>query len=198
MKWQTLSKDTVGFIKVFSFVENFLREAWLQLASRKNHRCWIGCESGSSCIQIAAATLLNTVLASLSNCHAYLDDLSVHTMTWEEHIQILEQVFTHLAHAALTLNLVKCEFGKATHLLRLTSWPRSSASCLGTSQCQILVSRLLSEEVSRFYDFHNYQHYFIYYKNTLSSVFPIIFINKFYVAKQIFDLYINHQGITYV
>lgn len=35
-------------------------------------------------------------------------------MTWEEHLHILEQVFTRLAQASLTLNLAKCEFGKAT------------------------------------------------------------------------------------
>ncbi len=37
---------------------------------------------------------------------------------------------------------------------------------LRMSQCQILVSWLLLEEISRFYNFHNYQHYFIYYKYT--------------------------------
>ncbi|CAJ1087392.1 uncharacterized protein LOC118469438 [Xyrichtys novacula] len=58
--------------------------------------------------------LVNTVLAGLPNCNAYLDDLIVYTVTWQEHLRILEQVFTRLAHATLTLNLAKCDFGKAT------------------------------------------------------------------------------------
>lgn len=58
--------------------------------------------------------LVNTVLSGLANCNAYLDDLIVYTSSWEEHMQILEQVFTRLAAASLTLNLAKCEFGKAS------------------------------------------------------------------------------------
>lgn len=38
----------------------------------------------------------------------------MYTPTWEERMMILEQVFTGLADASLTLNLAKCEFGKAT------------------------------------------------------------------------------------
>lgn len=58
--------------------------------------------------------LVNTVLAGLPNCNAYLEDIIVYTTTWEEHTNILEQVFTRLAAASLTLNLAKCEFGKTT------------------------------------------------------------------------------------
>ncbi|XP_062420777.1 uncharacterized protein LOC134132778 isoform X2 [Pungitius pungitius] len=58
--------------------------------------------------------LVNTVLAGVTNCNAYLDDVIVYTETWEEHLRILEQVFRRLAQANLTLNLSKCEFGKAT------------------------------------------------------------------------------------
>lgn len=38
----------------------------------------------------------------------------IYTMTWEEHLQVLEQVAACLAKASLMLNLAKCEFGKAT------------------------------------------------------------------------------------
>lgn len=58
--------------------------------------------------------LVNTVLVGLPNCNAYLDDLIIYTSTWEEHMQVLEQVFSRLAQATLTLNLAKCDFGKAT------------------------------------------------------------------------------------
>lgn len=58
--------------------------------------------------------LVNTVLQGVPRCNAYLDDLIVHSSTWEEHIATLTQVFACLARASLTLNLAKCEFGKAT------------------------------------------------------------------------------------
>lgn len=58
--------------------------------------------------------LVNTVLSVLPKCNAYLDDLIIYTDTWENHLYILEQVFDCLARATLTLNLAKCEFGKAT------------------------------------------------------------------------------------
>lgn len=55
-----------------------------------------------------------SVLSGLSNCNAYLDELIMYTHSWEEHVQVLEQVFAHLASATLTLNLAKCAFGEAT------------------------------------------------------------------------------------
>lgn len=58
--------------------------------------------------------LVNSVRSGVANCNAYLDDLIVYTRTWEEHVQSLEQVFTRLANASLTVNLAKHEFGHAT------------------------------------------------------------------------------------
>ena len=58
--------------------------------------------------------LVNTVLAGVPYCNAYLDDLVVYTSTWEEHMSSLKMVFDRLAEASLTVNLAKCEFAKAT------------------------------------------------------------------------------------
>lgn len=58
--------------------------------------------------------LVNTVLAGVPNCYAYLDDLVVKSDSWSDHVQVLRIVFDRLAKATLTLNLAKCEFGKAT------------------------------------------------------------------------------------
>lgn len=58
--------------------------------------------------------LMNKVLNGVQNCKAYLDDIIVYSNTWEEHLTTLRVVFDHLFKASLTLNLVKCEFGKAT------------------------------------------------------------------------------------
>ena len=57
--------------------------------------------------------LVNTVLQNLPNCTAYLDDLVIYSSTWEDHVKTIRQVFSRLAKASLTINLAKCEFGKA-------------------------------------------------------------------------------------
>ncbi|KAI2649596.1 Retrovirus-related Pol polyprotein [Labeo rohita] len=58
--------------------------------------------------------LVNIVLADVPNCSAHLDDLVIYTMSWQEHLSSLRLVFERLSNASLTLNLAKCEFGKAT------------------------------------------------------------------------------------
>uniref|UniRef100_A0A671UEB7 Gypsy retrotransposon integrase-like protein 1 n=1 Tax=Sparus aurata TaxID=8175 RepID=A0A671UEB7_SPAAU len=58
--------------------------------------------------------LVNIVLSGLSGCEAYLDDIVIYSNSWHEHIRQLKAVFTRLCDANLTLNLAKCEFGRAT------------------------------------------------------------------------------------
>uniref|UniRef100_A0AAY4AYL3 Gypsy retrotransposon integrase-like protein 1 n=1 Tax=Denticeps clupeoides TaxID=299321 RepID=A0AAY4AYL3_9TELE len=58
--------------------------------------------------------LMAKVLCGIKNCDAYLDDIIVYSSTWSEHIHTLTAVFKRLQDASLTLNLAKCEFGKAT------------------------------------------------------------------------------------
>lgn len=58
--------------------------------------------------------LVNLVLSGVPNCNAYLDDLVIHTDDWSEHCSLLRTVFERLQQASLTLNLAKCEFGRAT------------------------------------------------------------------------------------
>lgn len=58
--------------------------------------------------------LMHLVLSDVPNCTVYLDDIVVYTDTWSEHVSSLREVFKRLSQAQLTLNLVKCEFGKAT------------------------------------------------------------------------------------
>lgn len=58
--------------------------------------------------------LMHVVLGDVPHCNVYLDDVVVYSDTWEEHISSLKAVFQRLAEASLTLNLAKCEFGKAT------------------------------------------------------------------------------------
>ena len=58
--------------------------------------------------------LVNYVLADVSNCEAYLDNLVIYSTTWQDHVGHLKSVLERLSAANLTINLAKCEFGRAT------------------------------------------------------------------------------------
>ncbi len=58
--------------------------------------------------------LVNIVFDDIPTCTAYLDDVVIYSPTWAEHLSTLRLVFQRLENASLTLNLAKCEFGKAT------------------------------------------------------------------------------------
>lgn len=74
--------------------------------------------------------LVNTVLAGIRNCSAYLDDVVVYSREWSEHLKSLHDVFERFVSASLTLNIAKCEFGQAkmTYLEKRSGrW--SSSTC---------------------------------------------------------------------
>ncbi len=56
---------------------------------------------------------VNSVLYGMHGCEAYLDDVVLYNNTWTDHLSQIRELFSHLAAANLTLNLVKCQFGKA-------------------------------------------------------------------------------------
>lgn len=58
--------------------------------------------------------LMILILGEVKNCNVYLDDVVVYSGVWEDHLDSLHTVFQRLAAAPLTLNVAKCEFGKAT------------------------------------------------------------------------------------
>lgn len=59
--------------------------------------------------------LMCKVLSGVPNCEVYLDDIVLYSSSsWSDHIQLILTVFERLRDASLTLNLAKCEFGKAT------------------------------------------------------------------------------------
>ena len=56
--------------------------------------------------------LMNKVLAGLTNCKAYIDDVIVYSDTWEEHMKHLRALFERFVQANLVVNLKKCELPK--------------------------------------------------------------------------------------
>lgn len=71
----------------------------------------------------APATFQRLMDRVLQGCEewslAYLDDIVIHSNSWQEHLQHLKQTLKNIAAAGLTLNVGKCE------------WARQEASYLG-------------------------------------------------------------------
>ena len=61
-------------------------------------------------------SVMSKVLAGVQDCEVYLDDIVLHSSSWPSHLELLYAVFHRLCDrlSSLTLNLAKCEFGKAT------------------------------------------------------------------------------------
>lgn len=58
--------------------------------------------------------LMDRVLEGLGEfASAYLDDIVIHSSTWEDHLGHLKVVFQHLQEAGLTVNPAKCAFARA-------------------------------------------------------------------------------------
>ncbi|KAK3717926.1 hypothetical protein RRG08_009353 [Elysia crispata] len=51
------------------------------------------------------------LLEGMDNVVDYIDDLLVHTKTWEEHLQVLEELFKRLKATNLVARPTKCELG---------------------------------------------------------------------------------------
>lgn len=57
---------------------------------------------------------MNRVVAGLTGCAVYLDDVVIFSNTGEDHLQRVHALFDRLMWANLTVNLSKCEFARAT------------------------------------------------------------------------------------
>lgn len=112
--WQMPLSSRVSEVSAFVTPDHFLQYTVMPFGLRK-----------------APATfqrLMNTVLSGVKYFDAYLDDIVFYSSTWSEHVDTLREIFGHLESASLTLNMAKCEFGKAvvTYLGKQFS-PRTGA-----------------------------------------------------------------------
>ena len=65
----------------------------------------------------SAATLVRAMrklLAGLDNVDSYIDDIVIHTRTWEEHVQALRELFSRMLKWRITARPSKCVFGGET------------------------------------------------------------------------------------
>lgn len=97
--WQVPLTERASEVSAFVTPDNFLQYTVMPFGLRN-----------------APATfqrLMGMVLNSIDNCEVYLDDIMVYSSHWTDHVNSLHKVFERLKQASLTLNLAKCEFGKA-------------------------------------------------------------------------------------
>ncbi len=65
----------------------------------------------------STATLVRAMrklLAGLDNVDSYIDDIVIHTRTWEEHVQALRELFSRMLKWRITARPSKCVFGGET------------------------------------------------------------------------------------
>ena len=55
--------------------------------------------------------IMRKLLHGLKNVHNYIDDILIHTTTWEEHVKLLKEVLRRLRKAGLTARPSKCFIG---------------------------------------------------------------------------------------
>jgi len=72
---------------------------------------WITSPMGLLGCPASFQRLMEGVMRNISNVIVYIDDLLVHTTTYEDHLKILEQVLVRLHSHNLKINLDKCFFG---------------------------------------------------------------------------------------
>ena len=56
---------------------------------------------------------MNKCLAGISGVDAYIDNIVIYSVTWEEHIETIERVFQRFKFSKLVINLSKSNFSKA-------------------------------------------------------------------------------------
>ena len=61
------------------------------------------------------ATLVRSIrkILDLNGVDNYIDDILIHTNNWDEHLKLLEEVFSRLAQAGFTVRPSKCRIGES-------------------------------------------------------------------------------------
>ena len=98
--WQVQLTDRAKKISAFVTPDSFLQYKVMAFGMRNAPACF--------------QRLVNIITQGMTECAAYLDDLILYSESWSVHLQQLRELFCRLSKANLTLNLAKCEFGKAT------------------------------------------------------------------------------------
>ena len=87
---------------------------------------------------MAMARVVRKLLNDMHNVVDYIDDLLVHTRTWEEHVQTLKEVFKRLGAANLVARPTKCVFG--------ATQPDVFGSLFGTGYDRVARCQCLEDE----------------------------------------------------
>lgn len=116
---------------------------------------------------------MNRVVSGLKGCAVYLDDLVIYSDTWHSHLQRIRALFDRLAEARLTINLAKCDFGKATvtYLGRVVGQGRVAPVQAKVMAMAGYPQPMTKKELQRFLGLVGYYRSFC--KNFSTIVFPL-------------------------
>ena len=75
--------------------------------------CYVFQRMPFSLLNLAAtySRMMRKMLNDLKCADSYIDDIIIHTETWEEHMDILEELFKRIKSTNLTVRPTKCKFG---------------------------------------------------------------------------------------
>ena len=59
------------------------------------------------------SNIMRKLLHGMKNVHNYIDDILIHTETWEEHVTLLKEVMKRLRKAGFTARPTKCQIGSS-------------------------------------------------------------------------------------
>ena len=90
------------------------RDAWLSsFISHRGLYKWLRCPSGLVNLAASFVRTLNVILKPISEfAEPYIDDIGVHSQTWETHINHIVQYLTTMRKANLTWNIRKTLFAQ--------------------------------------------------------------------------------------
>lgn len=115
--------DCVGssrFISKFDLVKGYwqvplsdrAQEISCFTALGRTYKCLVmpfGLKNAPACFQ----RMMNTLTADIPGCVTYLDDVIIHSDTWQDHLEGIEALLRVLQDANLVLNLKKCHLVQA-------------------------------------------------------------------------------------
>ena len=82
---------------------------------RHYHTIWkVSLQSSTDGIRVAtdiAQEIMEDLLRELEDDEVYIDDIRAFSMTWEDHIALLDKTLEILENNGLSVNPLKCEWG---------------------------------------------------------------------------------------
>ena len=92
--------------------------------------------------------LMNEVVSGLPQVYCYLDDLIIMFQSYEDHVQLLCQVFSRLCEHGLVVKKSKCFFAPQSFIFGVPGFPRRSTASSIQSFCHLKTTSFHAQNAS--------------------------------------------------